>query len=133
MNERVLFAALFTLVLAGCGGETNGTAIEAQVPMADHASHGQASGAVDDHGYGLGVVKSVSQDGRSVVIDHGPIEGIGMGAMTMKFGAQGDVDLSALTADDKVAFEVQRGRDGSYRVTRYCDAQEQGEDCLTLP
>ena len=67
---------------------------------------------------------------RSLTIEHGPIEGIGMNAMTMGFNTMGEVDLSAFSEGDPVAFMVKKGRDNSYRITSICNTASDGADCL---
>lgn len=83
-----------------------------------------------DTGHAKGTIVSISPDGGSVTIDHGPFEGIGMGAMTMNFALMGDADLTGFSEGDQVSFEVKRGRDGSYRIMEICDVDENGTDCL---
>ena len=95
----------------------------------EHAGH-TTEGAASRTGQGTGVVRSVDAEGRSLTIDHGPIDEVGMGAMTMGFGLTGAVDLSGLSEGDAVAFRIKRGRDNSYRVTAICDTGTEGSDCL---
>lgn len=87
-------------------------------------------GAAGRIGQGTGVIRSVDAEGRSLTIDHEPIEEVGMGAMTMGFGVTGAVDLSGLAEGDAVAFRIKRGRDNSYRVIAICDTGTGGSDCL---
>lgn len=77
-----------------------------------------------------GVVESLSADGYSLTVSHGPIESIGMDAMTMRFDALVDVDVSGFAAGDEVAFTLRKGRDGSYRISAICDTGADGADCL---
>ena len=95
----------------------------------DHAGHA-AEGAAGRTGQGTGILRSVDAEGRSLTIDHEPIEEVGMGAMTMGFGVMGAVDLSGLAEGDAVAFRIKRGRDNSYRVTAICNTGTDGSDCL---
>ncbi len=93
---------------------------------ADHAAEG-----VDRRtGQGTGIIRSVNVEERSLTIEHGPIEGVGMPAMTMGFGVTGAVVLSGLAEGDAVAFRIKRGRDDSYRVTAICTTRTNGSDCL---
>ncbi|MEH6697055.1 MAG: copper-binding protein [Hyphomonas sp.] len=82
-------------------------------------------------GEGQGTIVSIGPDGDFLSIDHGPIEGVGMGAMTMGFGTLSSVDLSQLSKGSIIAFRVKKGRDGSFRVTAICDVQTSGDNCLT--
>ncbi|NNU17047.1 copper-binding protein [Parvularcula sp. ZS-1/3] len=81
-----------------------------------------------DTGHAAGTIVSVAEG--ELGIDHGPIDGIGMDAMTMLFGTMGDVDATAFEEGDEVSFMVKRGRDGSYRIMAICDTGEAGTDCL---
>jgi Cu(I)/Ag(I) efflux system protein CusF len=65
------------------------------------------------------------------MIEHGPIDGIGMGAMTMQFGAVDGVELDGIAVDEAVAFTVKAGRDGRYRVTALCAADGESIDGAT--
>jgi len=95
----------------------------------EHAGHA-ANGTTSRTGQGTGVIRSVDAEGRSLTIDHEPIDEIGMGAMTMGFGVVGAVDLSGLSEGDPVVFRLKRGRDNSYRVTAICNRDTHGPDCL---
>ena len=95
----------------------------------DHSGH-DMSKMSGDVGHGTGIIVSVGELGDSLTIDHGPIEGIGMGAMTMGFDILSSVDLTGYSKDDPVAFMVKKGRDNSYRITAICNTSTQGADCL---
>lgn len=95
----------------------------------EHAGHA-GDGAASRIGQGTGVIQSVDAEGRSLTIDHEPIEEVGMGAMTMGFGVTGAVDLSGLAEGDAVAFRIKRGRDNSYRVIEICNTGTEGSNCL---
>ncbi|MBU2607005.1 MAG: copper-binding protein [Alphaproteobacteria bacterium] len=84
----------------------------------------------DGIGHATGVIKSLGSKGDFVTLQHGPFEGIDMGAMTMGFDIMGDVDLSGFTEGDTVAFMVKQGRDGSFRVMSMCNTAIEGADCL---
>ncbi len=135
------------LVTAACGGAEESAPAEkpeaAPAPeMADethdatamdHSGHDMSAAGTamgGDVGHGVGVIRSIGDDGYSLAIDHGPIEGIGMGAMTMGFEIMGDIDLSGFAEGDNVAFMVKRGRDNSYRITAMCNTETNGADCL---
>tara|TARA_B100000378_G_C18039838_1_gene410224 strand:- start:950 stop:1372 length:423 start_codon:yes stop_codon:yes gene_type:complete len=83
-----------------------------------------------DTGRAMGNIVSIGSDGGSVTIDHGPFEGIGMGAMTMNFALMGEADLVGFSEGDRVSFEVKRGRDGSFRIINICNADESDTDCF---
>jgi len=92
-----------------------------------HSMHGESSMNEDQ---GVGKVMEIDAERRRIKLDHGPLDNIGMGAMVMFFGIAGDVDLTEHQVGDDVAFNVRRGRDGSYRIYAMCNTQDQGEDCL---
>ncbi len=99
----------------------------------DHASHDmneKSVQSVGDTGMTTGVIRSIGDNGDFLTIDHGEIEGVGMGAMTMGFDILTSVDLSDFDVGDYVAFSVKRGRDGSYRVTEICNTTEDDTSCL---
>lgn len=132
-----LIASAGALTLSACGqtAETSPTpepSADSEMQMAegemmDHSGHDMGSG---DIGHATGVIKSVGAQGDFLTIDHGPIDGIGMGAMTMGFDIVGDVDLTGFEDGDMVSFMVKKGRDGSYRITAICDTGASGDDCL---
>ena len=118
MKHFTLFtSSALALTLAACGQATDTApapaapaATEMPMDMADgemmdHSGHEMGSG---DTGHATGVIKSVGAQGDFLTIDHGPIEGIGMGAMTMGFDIAGDVDLSNFKDGDMVSFMVKR-------------------------
>lgn len=137
---NLITASLAALSLAACGNPQDthpaetGTA-EAPMDMAgDEMSMDKAgpdmSGASERTGRATGTIKSLGGQGDFLTIDHGPIEGVGMGAMTMGFDIAGGVDLTGFSEGDSVAFEVKLGRDGAYRVMSICNTGTEGADCL---
>lgn len=101
---------------AETAGDTSAAADPATISGMDHAGHAMAG----DTGHARGVIRGLSADGRTLTIEHGPIDGIGMAAMTMGFEIAGDVELADIAVGDDVAFMVSRGRDGSYRINGLC-------------
>ncbi len=75
-----------------------------------------------------GVVKGVGE--KQLIIDHGPIQGSTMGAMTMGFNFLKSVDVSNLQEGDEIAFLMKVGRDGSFRISAICKPAVDGEACL---
>ena len=133
-------ASLLALSLAACGGAEDTAppaTSEVDMPMdmagddaVDHGNHDM--GAMGDGvGHATGTIRSLGAQGDFLTIEHGPFEGgIDMGAMTMGFDIMGDVDLSAFSDGDEVAFMVKQGRDGSYRIMAICNTGADGADCL---
>ncbi len=76
-----------------------------------------AGGATDDQPVtGHGVLNQVKAEQGIVNISHAPIPQISWPDMTMDFEVDGDVDLSAFTAGDRITFELRRALDGTYKV-----------------
>ena len=75
-----------------------------------------------------GVIKGIGE--KQLIIDHGPIQGSTMGAMTMGFNFLKSVDTRDLAEGDEIAFLMKVGRDGSFRISAVCKPVEDGEDCL---
>ena len=130
-SSLYLVAFVSALALAACGSESSTTeapassSAEAEQHTGDHGSAGSNTGQ------GRGVIRSVGVQGDFLTIEHGPLEGIAMGAMTMGFDITGGVDLSGFADGDEVAFAVKRGRDNSYRITAICNTTTKGDDCLS--
>lgn len=133
----LLTASILALSLAACGNAEKAAPAETaktDAPMKmvdgeamDHSGHDMPD---ETMGHGMGIIKSLGTQGDFLTIDHGPIEGIGMGAMTMGFDIMGDVDLSSFAEGDAVAFMVKKGRDNSYRITTICNTSIDGAECL---
>lgn len=124
--------APIAMALAGCAADDPAPSEPAPtVDATDHHAHVDASESASKArtGQGSGTVRSVAADGRSVVVDHGPIEGIGMGAMTMSFLIDEGVAGETLVRDDEIAFVVESA-DGDFRITALCRPAVDGEDCL---
>jgi Cu(I)/Ag(I) efflux system membrane fusion protein len=62
-----------------------------------------------------GVVKAVLSDDRKLNLQHEPIDDLGWPAMTMDFVVADDVDMSQLSNDDKIMFQLEK-RDDSYVI-----------------
>ena len=138
MKTRILLTVcLFVLPFPACGDAKQAApsqSPEIEMPLEvstyddmDHSGHAMSDAA---SGHGTGIIKSIGTQGDFLTIDHGPIEGVGMNAMTMGFDIIGNVDLSTFTEGDTVAFMVKRGRDNSYRITAICNTETDGDDCL---
>lgn len=81
-----------------------GASLALAAPLAQaHADHPHGSsqpGAVRADG----VVKQIDRAGNTLTIAHGPLENLGMPAMTMRFVAQNPRWLERLQAGDRVSF-----------------------------
>ncbi len=65
---------------------------------------------------GSGVVKMVMSEQRKLNLQHEPIEDLGWPAMTMDFAVADGVDISGLSVDDNVMFQMEQ-RDDRYLIT----------------
>lgn len=148
--------ALCMLALIGCGDAreaannpaANAPSEPAQMGHSGHAEQGVDPGddPRDDHGpsdeaptYGTatGVIKNIDAQNKSLIIDHGPIDGIGMGAMTMAFDVAAGVELGDMAEEDRVTFDVEVEGSHSFTITRLCKTDSQsnpeGHDCTGIP
>jgi len=128
-------AGTLALGLVACGGAEDRTPDETMQEetssneTVDQSGHDM--GALGETiGHGAGAVRSIGAQSEYIVISHGPLKGIDMGAMTMGFDIMGDTDLSGFTEGDEVAFMIKQGRDGSYRIMEICNTATEGADCL---
>lgn len=118
------------LILASCGkaAEYVASPADTEKTTGDTQQAGHEMG--DGTGHGRGTIRSLGGQGDFLTIEHGPIEGIGMGAMTMGFDILDGVELSGFSEGDEVAFTVEQGRDETFRITAICDIAADGADCL---
>jgi Cu(I)/Ag(I) efflux system periplasmic protein CusF len=65
-----------------------------------------SSMAADQVSWAEGTLKKIDQTAKTAVIAHGPIDSIGMGAMTMQFAVKDAAGLAKLKAGDKVRFQA---------------------------
>lgn len=62
--------------------------------------------AADPVPWAEGTIKKIDQAAQVAVIDHGPIDSIGMAPMTMQFMVKDTAGLAKLKAGDKVRFQA---------------------------
>ena len=76
----------------------------------EHDSHHQAEAASADSTAPLasGEVKKVDKDAGKITIKHGPLENLGMPAMTMVFRVKDPAMLDQLKAGDKINFLAEK-------------------------
>jgi len=72
-----------------------------------------------------GVVKAVNASEFTLNLQHEPIEALGWPAMTMDFSVAEGVDISGLSVDEKVMFQLEK-RDDKYLITSV-HAMNEGE------
>lgn len=93
----------------------------AAASAADDHSHHQmkpVSAKTADVIWADGTIKKVDKKSGMVTIAHGPLENLGMSAMTMAFGVKDKAWLGKLKAGDRIRF-VADYVDGAMVVTRY--------------
>ena len=69
-----------------------------------------------DNVIGSGIVKTVMSEHRKLTLQHDPIEDLGWPAMTMEFTVTEGVDISSISIDDEVMFQLEQ-RDDRYLIT----------------
>ncbi len=88
-----------------------------------YAQSTQASAAAPES-MSTGEIKKVDKSAGKLTIKHGPLENLGMGAMTMVFRAKEPVMLDQVNVGDKIRF-VAEAPDGQLTVTRLEQQQQQ--------
>lgn len=82
----------------------------------DHGAHKPAN--VQSAPLSDGTVKKVDKAAGEIVIQHGPLDSIGMPPMTMAFGVADKAWLGKLKAGDKIRFAAEM-KGGNAIVSRY--------------
>lgn len=72
---------------------------------------------------GTGTVNRIDMNTGKVNITHAPIPSLGWSAMTMEFQTKDKSQISKLKAGQKVNFELIKGSDGQYLITRITPAR----------
>ena len=83
----------------------------------DHSSHAAPAAKAASQPLSEGTVRRLDRAARSITLTHGPIENLGMGAMTMTFSFKKGVVPASVKEGDKVRFRAEE-KDGQYRVVR---------------
>lgn len=63
-----------------------------------------------------GEIRRIDADSQRITLRHGPIENLGMAAMTMRFTLVDGASLEGLAVGDQVRFRAEQ-RDGAYVVS----------------
>lgn len=66
---------------------------------------------------GIGTLKSISKDKRSINLSHEPIDSLGWPAMTMDMELAPGVSVEGIESGDDIKFSVGRNREGMYVIT----------------
>ena len=83
----------------------------------DHSSHAAPAAKAASQSMSEGTVRGLDKAAGSITISHGPIENLGMGAMTMTFTFKQGVVPASLKEGDKLRFRAEE-KDGQYVVVR---------------
>lgn len=81
-----------------------------------HAAESKMPAADATH-RGAGIVKEIKAAENKIKIDHGPIQSLGWGGMTMFFDVSERRLLENLKPGDKVAFDIGRDKNGRFVIT----------------
>ena len=114
---RFLFGALF--VTTGLALGAAAASAQAQDQMHDHDQHGAMAATSADTPDTLsdGGVQKVDKDTGKLTIKHGPLNNLGMPAMTMAFKVQDPAMLDQVKPGEQVRFRVERAN-GSLVITK---------------
>jgi Cu/Ag efflux protein CusF len=83
----------------------------------DHSSHTGMATKAASQPLSEGTVRRVDRAAGSITLTHGPIENLGMSAMTMTFTFKKGVVPASVKEGDKVRFRAEE-RDGQISVVR---------------
>jgi Cu/Ag efflux protein CusF len=112
-----LSGALF--VTAGLALATADASARMQAQMHDHDQHGApATASADNHDtLSEGRIQKVDKDTGKLTIKHGPLNNLGMSAMTMAFRVQDPAMLDQVNVGQEVRFRAENAN-GSLTVTK---------------
>lgn len=88
----------------------------------DHSAHAAPVAKTPSQPMSEGKVRRLDKAAGSITITHGPIENLGMGAMTMTFSFKKGVVPASVKEGDKVRFRAEE-KDGEYTVVRVVAAK----------
>jgi len=83
----------------------------------DHSSHTAPAAKAASQPLSEGTVRRLDRAAGSITLTHGPIENLGMSAMTMTFTFKKGVVPASVKEGDKVRFRAEE-KDGQYTVVR---------------
>ena len=83
----------------------------------DHSSHAAPAAKAAGQSWSDGTIRRLDRGAGSITITHGPIENLGMSAMTMTFRFKKGLVPASLKEGDKVRFRAVE-KDGQYHVVR---------------
>jgi Cu/Ag efflux protein CusF len=112
-----LISALF--VTAGLALAATDASARMQMQMHDHDQHGAVATAsqADPDALSEGAIQKVDKDAGKLTIKHGPLNNLGMPAMTMAFKVKDPAMLDQVKSGDQVRFRVERAN-GSLTIAK---------------
>jgi Cu/Ag efflux protein CusF len=105
---EIIMKPLFKAACAAAVILASAPAVHAQAAQA----RAEASAAMS-----TGEIKKVDKDAGKITIKHGPLQNLGMPAMTMVFRVADPAMLDQVKAGDKIAFIAEK-RNGAVTVTK---------------
>jgi Cu/Ag efflux protein CusF len=88
----------------------------------DHSAHAAPAAKAAKQPLSEGKVRRLDREAGSITITHGPIENLGMGAMTMTFTFKKGVVPASVKDGDQVRFRAEE-KAGQYVVVRVVPAK----------
>ncbi|MDP2811958.1 MAG: copper-binding protein [Rhodocyclaceae bacterium] len=83
----------------------------------DHSAHAAPAAKAASQPLSAGTVRRLDKAAGSITLTHGPIENLGMSAMTMTFTFKKGVVPVSVKEGDKLRFRAEE-KDGQYSVVR---------------
>ena len=112
----VLLAGFSTLSQAS---DYSNTASDQPLVMAQADPHaGHDMGGKANKATAKGTIHSIDLESRKINLTHDPIPALGWPQMRMDLATTKRVKLEKLKAGDVVEFEVKKGRDNMFRITK---------------
>lgn len=87
------------------------------VAAMDHSAHAAPATKAASQPMSEGTIRRLDKAAGSITLTHGPIDNLGMGAMTMTFTFKKGVVPASVKEGDKVRFRAEE-KDGQYVVVR---------------
>ena len=112
-GEKVVTSAQFLI-----DSESNLKAEFSRMHDDTNMEHADDMGDMPKEFFGMGVLKSIDLEKKSITLDHQPIPALDMPAMSMEFNTSPDLDLSPYHVGDEIDFMVMKQKDGAYIIMK---------------
>jgi Cu/Ag efflux protein CusF len=110
-SHAVLFAALLGITGFNAVADVRPGTPHLQLAQADNTTNANPASTPS-----TATIKRVDDKRRKLLLQHGPIENLGMSPMTMGFDVAPGVDITGLNAGDTILFRAEQIK-GQYTVT----------------